>query len=214
MARAEACLLPALVQMSRTSAVVLAVALVLSIGDAVAGQSTTHLRFAGASGSALHQPMLAADAQPDKIFWGDFEPPPANDTCETATPLVPGPAVQGTTHDATSNYNSGLETCLGFEQPGQDVVYSIAMVVGTNYSVFLSPEASFDASVSLVGPGAASVCNVVPVNCLTGSDSGVNGGPESFQVQASQSGTYYIIVDSFLPGESGSGSFSIQVTSP
>jgi hypothetical protein len=158
--------------------------------------------------------MLTADVQPDKIFLGDFEPPPPNDTCETATPLTLGPGVQGTTHDATPNYNSGLETCTTFEQPGQDVVYSIAMVAGTTYSVSLMPEASFDASVSLLGPGTASVCNVKPVNCLAGSDSGLYGGTESFQFQASQSGTYYIIVDSFFPGESGSGSFSIHVTSP
>jgi len=157
---------------------------------------------------------LPVFADADRIFVGDFDPPPDNDTCETAKPLTLGAApVPGTTHDATPNYNSGLETCTGFEQPGQDVVYSISMVAGSRYSVNLAPEASFDASISLLGPGTPSVCNVTPVNCLVGSDYGVSGDPENFLFTASQTGTYYIIVDSFLPGETGSGSFSIQVTS-
>jgi hypothetical protein len=156
--------------------------------------------------------VFAADA--DRIFVGDFEPPPDNDTCETAKPLTLGSQVLGTTHDATPNYSSGLETCTGFEQPGQDVVYSISMVAGSSYSVYLAPEASFDASVSLLGPGTASVCNITPVHCLVGSDNGFSGDPESFLFTATQTGTYYIIVDSFLTGETGSGSFSIQVTSP
>ena len=159
---------------------------------------------------------LPAFADPDRIFVGDFDPPPANDICETATPLTPGaPPVLGTTHDATANYDSGLETCAAFPQPGQDVVYSISMVAGSSYSVYLTPEASFDASVSLLGPGTPSaVCNVTPVHCLVGSDYGFSGDPESFLFSAPATGTYYIIVDSFLAGETGSGSFSIQVTSP
>jgi hypothetical protein len=161
---------------------------------------------------AASLPVFAADA--DRIFIGDFDPPPDNDICETAKPLTLGPEVLGTTHDATSNYNSGLETCTAFEQPGQDVVYSISMVAGSSYSVNLVPEASFDASISLLGPGTPGVCNVTPVNCVAGADFGFDGDPESFMFTAAQTGTYYIIVDSFLSGETGSGSFSIQVTSP
>lgn len=159
---------------------------------------------------AASLPVFAAD----RIFVGDFEPPPDNDTCETATPLILGSEVLGTTHDATPNYDSGLETCTGYAQPGQDVVYSISMVAGSSYSVFLSPEASFDPSVSLLGPGTPGVCNVTPANCMGGSDNGFYGDPESFSFQAAQTGTYYIIVDSYSSGETGSGSFSIQVTSP
>lgn len=149
----------------------------------------------------------------DFIFFGDFDPP-ANDTCETATPLTLGSQLQGTTHGATANYDSGLETCAGFAQPGQDVVYSISMVAGTSYSVYLAPQGSFDPSVSLLGPGTPStVCNVTPVHCVAGSDNGFNGDPESLQFTASTTGKYYIVVDSYASGETSSGNFSIVVTS-
>jgi len=148
----------------------------------------------------------------DKIFRGDFEPPPPNDTCENATALVIGTSGwAGTTLDATPNYDSGLESCTGVPQAGPDVAYSLFVASGTQITVTLIPDASFDASISLLGPGTASVCNAVPVTCLAGSDVGFNGGAESFSYTPATSGVYYIIVDSYYNYGSD---FTISVTSP
>jgi len=157
-------------------------------------------------------PVGSTDAQTaDKIFRGDFEPPPPNDTCATATALAIGTSVQGTTLDATSNYDSGLETCTGYPQAGPDVAYSLFVASGTQITVSLTPDASFDASISLVGPGTPDVCNAVPVTCLAGSDVGFNGGAESLSYTPATSGVYYIIVDSYYNYGSD---FMISVTSP
>jgi len=157
-------------------------------------------------------PVGSTDAQTaDKIFRGDFEPPPPNDTCETAPVLVIGSEVSGTTLDATPDYDSGLETCTGYPQGGPDVVYSLLLTAGQQITVSLTPDPSLDASIALLGPGAPSVCNAVPVTCLAGADNGVNGDPENFGYSAAATGTYYIIVDSYYNYGSD---FTISVTSP
>jgi len=155
----------------------------------------------------------STDAQTaDKIFRGDFEGPPHNDTCENATALVIGTSGwAGTTLDATPNYDSGLETCTGFPQAGPDVVYSLVVSAGQQITVSLTPDPSLDASIALLGPGTPSVCNAVPVTCLAGSDVGFNGGAESFSYTPATTGVYYIIVDSYYNYGSD---FTISVTTP
>lgn len=167
-------------------------------------------------GDAPRGQQPALEALADKVFLGDFEPPPGNDICESAAVLSLSMMAQGTTHDATPNYDSGLETCTSYTQAGPDVAYSIVMVSGQSYTVTMTPEASFDASISLLGPGTASVCNAMPVTCLIGADSGNFGGTETFQFTPSQTGTYFIIVDSYYTGggADASGSFSIEVSTP
>ena len=157
-------------------------------------------------------PPASTDAQTaDKIFRGDFEPPPPNDMCEGATGLITGTSTPGTTLDAISNYDSGLETCTNFTQAGPDVAYSVFVASGQHITVSLTPDPSLDASIALLGPGTASVCNAVPVTCLAGSDNGSFGQPETFGYTAATSGTYYIIVDSYYYYGSD---FTILVTSP
>ena len=185
---------------------------IVAAGTATLASSATPPRFA-LQAASFAETLAATQVQPpDEIFLGDFEPPPPNDTCENATTLsVNGGTTFGTTHDATSNYNSGLETCTGFTQAGPDVAYAISLNSSQTITVTLSaPDAGFDPSISLLGPGPASVCNAVPVTCLAGADANYAGGGESFMYTTSQAGTYYIIVDSY----DGSGGFTIGVTSP
>lgn len=171
--------------------------------------------FAGAVHTAGLSQSLPTAALPDELFLGDFEPPPANDTCETASLLlVSTVSTIGTTHDATPNYDSGTQCIASFAQPGPDVAYSVLLINGQSYTVTVEPEASYDASIYLVGPGSPSVCNATPLTCLAGADMGAEGQIDSFQFTPSQSGTYYVIVDSFYTGYLGSGSFSIKVTTP
>ena len=172
--------------------------------------------------AALASPTPPALAQlataGEDIFKDGFDPPPpppSNDTCETAQVLSLSNPINGTTVGAINNYDSGLETCTGYTQAGGDVAYSIILTAGQSVTVTLSNVyPTLDASISLVGPGTASVCNAVPVTCLQGADSFGFGQGESFSYPVTQTGNYYIIVDSFYTGSGDTGPFTIEVTSP
>jgi hypothetical protein len=144
----------------------------------------------------------------------------ANDTCQTAVALTIGTPVTGTTVGATSNYDSGLEgaTCTTVPQAGGDVAYKVTLAAGTGYTFTLSNvDPTFDASISLVGPGAAAVCDADPIaTCVAGADLGLEGDGETFSytVPTGQGGTYYVIVDSFYPAPVEAGAFTVEVTSP
>jgi hypothetical protein len=168
--------------------------------------------------SVAAPPFAVIALASDVIFRDGFEgppPTPANDTCATATPLTLSAPMSSTTIGANNNYDSGLEVCTGYSQPGADVAFSIVLLASNSYTVTLSnPAVTFDPSISLIGPGSPSVCNTLPITCLAGADSGVAGAGESFQFTPSSAGTYYIIVDSFYSGPFDGGGFTIQVTSP
>jgi hypothetical protein len=142
--------------------------------------------------------------------------PPANDTCATAIPLTIGTAVMGSTAGAGRNYNQGLEgaTCTDFQQPGPDVVYSVALTANQAITVTLSNlAADYDGSIALVGPGAATICDANPITtCVAGKDAGFDGTNETFMYTATTAGTYFIIVDSYSPAVGGT--FTLNVTSP
>ena len=150
---------------------------------------------------------------------------PANDTCATATPIIIDTPVTGTTIGASDNYDSGLEGtgCTGFGQPGPDVAYSVILTAAQPITVTLSGlDAGYDGSISLVGPGASTVCSANPITtCVKGADAGLDGANETFMYTATTAGTYYIIVDSdfIVDGNTmnppeGAGAFTLTVTSP
>jgi hypothetical protein len=141
--------------------------------------------------------------------------PAPNNTCQLAQALTIGTPQNGNTAGATSNYDLGLEiaTCTGYTQKGADVAYSVALAAGTAYTIKLTNVApQFDPSISLVGPGAPTVCDVSPVACLAGADAGLKGDGETFAFTPTTAGTYYVIVDS--NETAGTGAFTITVTSP
>jgi hypothetical protein len=174
--------------------------------------------------AAIVSPTLPAFGQlappPEDIFKDGFDlpgPPPPNDTCQTAHLLTLSAPFNGTTTDATNDYDSGLETagCTGYTQAGGDVAYSITLFSGQSITVTLSSVyATLDPSISLVGPGTGSVCTATPVTCLKGADVNGFGTGESFSYPVIQTGTYYIIVDSYYTGRGDNGTFTIEVTSP
>jgi hypothetical protein len=158
----------------------------------------------------------------DACFGGMCVVPPANDTCALATPplVVNAAATNGTTVGANDDYNMGLDsaTCINMEpQPGYDVAYSVALTEGLSYTITLTnldTTMSFDPSLALVGPGAATVCSANITTCVAGVDVGLGGGNETltYTVPTGGTGTYYIIVDSFALGDAGA--FTIAVTQP
>jgi hypothetical protein len=139
---------------------------------------------------------------------------PANDLCAAATTLTLGTAVTGTTVGAYGDYSNGLEgqTCTGFHQAGGDVTYMVHLTAGTAYTVTLSGlDATFDASVSLLGPGAATVCDPDPITtCVAGADAGTEGADETFTYTPATTGDYYVLVDSFYPTESGAFTLKVE----
>ena len=145
--------------------------------------------------------------------------PPSNDTCQTATALTVGTPTTGTTVGAANNYSTGLDaaTCTNVTQDGADVAYSVTLTAGTSYTFTLSNvDATFDPSLSLVGPGLPALCDVSPIGCLVGADVNTEGMGETFQYTPTATGTYYVIVDSFYGAAEGaeSGAFTVEVTTP
>lgn len=139
--------------------------------------------------------------------------PVTNDKCATATPITVGTPVTGTTVNASNNYDAGLEgtTCTGFPQGGADVAYSVVLTANQAITVTLSGlDATYDGSIALLGPGAATICDANPIaTCVKGADAANAGANETFTYTATTAGTYYIIVDSFATR--GAGAFTLTV---
>ena len=110
----------------------------------------------------------------------------------------------------------GLEGsgCTNATQPGADVVYKVTLTASTAYTINLTGLSStFDGSLSLVGPGAATLCDASPITtCVKGADAGGQGVNETLTFTPTTGGEYFIIVDS--KEAAGKGTFSIAVTSP
>jgi hypothetical protein len=139
---------------------------------------------------------------------------PANDTCQTATALTIGTPMMGTSAGASANYDTGSAGCTGYAEAGVDVAYSVALAAGTSYTFTLSNvDAGFDPAISIVGPGAASVCDAMSLSCLAGADAGFSGDGETFSYTPTAAGTYYVLVDTYSTSSTG-GAFTIEVTTP
>lgn len=95
-----------------------------------------------------------------------------------------------------------------YGQDGEDQAYKIVLSSPDTITVTVTPnDAGFDLSTYMFAE--ADCPNYIPV-VLAGIDSGFAGDAESFSYSAA-AGTYYIIVDSYLPGEVGP--FTIEVES-
>jgi hypothetical protein len=142
--------------------------------------------------------------------------PPTNDTCATAAAITIGTPVTGDTSGAKRNYDAGLDAvaCTGVGQPGPDVVYSVDLAAAQQITVTLSGlAATYDGGVSLVGPGAAALCDANPIaTCVAGADDKFAGQTETFMYTATGAGTYFIIVDGY--GIEDGGTYTLGVTSP
>lgn len=144
-------------------------------------------------------------------------PAPANDTCATATSLtVDAAATSGRTVAGTANYDPGLEGagCTNATQAGADVVYKVTLAASTAYTINLTNLSStFDGSLSLIGPGDATLCDASPIaTCVAGADAGAQGAAETLTFTPTTGGEYFVIVDS--KESAGTGTFEIAVTSP
>jgi hypothetical protein len=151
--------------------------------------------------------VCASDACKDKA---------TNDTCQTAATLTVGTPMDGSNFGATSNYNMGLETmtCTGFAQAGPDVAYKVHLTAHTAYTISLTNVGpNLDPSLSVVGPGAATLCDAATIACKAGADVGGHGEGETLTYTPTTTGNYYVIVDTYFTTDPGD-TFTIEVTSP
>ncbi|MBW1809057.1 MAG: hypothetical protein JRJ87_12755 [Deltaproteobacteria bacterium] len=127
--------------------------------------------------------------------------PPANDTCQTASPIVldqGSASIEGSNWGATNTVGQDV-LCTDPQYPpiGPDVFYSIDLAEGEMINVELDTPAGtwFDNAVYLVDN-----CDCPACGCMAGADTVIEpADPEQFSytVPTGAGGTYYIIVDSW-----------------
>jgi len=124
--------------------------------------------------------------------------PPAGDLCSAPVPLdVQG----GPVSDSSSNYlgSNSLDPgtlCTPFSQPGNEIVYQVALLAGQTLSATATPSAGFDLSLYLL-----SSCD--PASCVLGADASFTSQPESLIYTAAVDETIYIVVDAWSPQAQG-----------
>jgi len=131
---------------------------------------------------------------------------PPNDTCAGAIVIPCGNvSLSGNTFDATNNYDFPDTTlsCTGYSAGGRDVVYQLTAQAGD--SLWLRYQSSADASIYLVTD-----CSNVTGTCVVGSDLNHQNQLEDLRYHFTQSGTYYLVVDSYGPDTYGNWTLTGQ----
>jgi len=120
--------------------------------------------------------------------------PPANDRCDTATPLYCGAfGYAGNTVAATNDYSfaSVPGSCVGSFAQGRDVAFSMDVNAGDSLAVSYTSSANgvMYVMADCPPPGTA-------VNCVVGANAQPAGGMETINFRFTYSGTYYLVLDS------------------
>ena len=119
--------------------------------------------------------------------------PPKNDICERSQPIPCGNfSLSGSTALANDNYtfNTDAESCTGYRAGGRDVVYHVYATAGD--SIWIDYHSAADGSIYIV-----SNCSDATGTCVAGEDSSGVNETETLRYKFTQTGTYYIILDSF-----------------
>lgn len=127
-------------------------------------------------------------------------PPPPNDTCDGAIPIMCGPISEAgsttgscITNDYTTDFLGG---CTGYSARGKDLVYVVHAAAGWTLDVTYTTTA--DGSFYLVTD-----CADIEGSCVAGADNTLSGDPETFIYNFTAAGAYYLILDSFGTDTSG-----------
>jgi hypothetical protein len=128
------------------------------------------------------------------------------DNCADAPTI--GAAVYSDSGDTTGYVDDWGPIVSGFGQDGEDQAYEIIITTAGTIDVTVTPDdQGFDLSSYIIGDAD---CAIYDATVLAGADDGFSGDPETYSYAAA-AGTYYIIVDSYIPGEVGP--FTIDVGS-
>jgi hypothetical protein len=138
----------------------------------------------------------------------DAPPGSAPDTCVQAQDITAAAMVAGgtTMTGDTTNYADDVRpasTCTGFLPDGPDAIYSVTVNAGVTITAVATPTTSWDISLELVQP-----CAATPT-CLAGSD--VISGAETVTYTTTAQGTYFIVVDGYNPGVAGPFSLNVRL---
>ncbi len=168
-------------------------------------------------GCGAVDPDCAIDAAPvtgcnlDEIcVRGSCGVPVANDTCADAIALAPGgEVVTGDTTTARDDLEILACTNGFYFNDGNDVVYRIDLTAGATLDATLTTP-TFDGTLMIVGPGAASLCDTT-TTCGAYAEMSQQS-VESLTFTAIEAGSYYVVVDAWF-GDFGlsSGPFSLTV---
>jgi hypothetical protein len=134
------------------------------------------------------------------------------DTCATATVIASLPYNDmGNTSTATDSPLFLGATCTGGgagSREGPDRIYSITVAAGNSLTIQVTPSATYDVDVYLLGTcGNGSTC-------VSERDAGIEGQAETLGPITLPPGTYSLYIDSVYPIDdpSGSGTYSLSVT--
>ncbi|MCA9759281.1 MAG: hypothetical protein KDA27_26045 [Candidatus Eisenbacteria bacterium] len=139
-------------------------------------------------------------------------PAPINDTCEFAIPLGRGSVglTTGSTAGAGADYDPGAGGCLGTHAWGPDVVYRLDLLAGDVADVRYTAW-NADGALYLITD-----CSRPGDTCVAGSDVTLYAEQERIVYEATEDGTYYLILDGgyqFLAGPYNLR-FDIQTQTP
>jgi hypothetical protein len=155
----------------------------------------------------------AEAANADHIFRDGFDPPVPGDSCRAPVALSSGSPQTGTTigfmndFDVTEPSACGSALSGGYTAP--DVVYSLTVPAGATLTVTVTPAASWDVGLILLGNCAAGAAS-----CLEASDQGNAGAAETvvYAVNGSSAETVFVVVDGWTESEAGSFTLTAQLT--
>ncbi|RDV39157.1 hypothetical protein DV096_00870 [Bradymonadaceae bacterium TMQ3] len=132
--------------------------------------------------------------------------PPVGNVCPDAVPLTSGVAYVGDFANYTNHFDPGYEGCTGFDAPGPDAAFSIALAAGETVTATVSNVANATNDMALY---LISDCGDERASCQAGSDL-PGEGAESVTFTATEAGTYYLVTDSWTEGVTGQ--FEITAT--
>ncbi|MBL8911056.1 MAG: hypothetical protein JNM17_10225, partial [Archangium sp.] len=97
----------------------------------------------------------------------------------------------------------------GYSSPGADRVYVIDVPAGNRLNATLTPAATVDLGLYFIN--GASNCAMTPT-CVGGRDEGIEGDPETAEFRNTTGATIslLIVVDSFVSGTAGEGTFTLD----
>lgn len=138
--------------------------------------------------------MSMVDGGADAMTGIDAAPGSA-ETCDTAHAITAGTETGQMSTGMANNY--GGTTCLGYDSPGPDHVYSISVPAGQVLTVTVTPDVAtdFDSVVMLVDSLAS--CTADPT-CVAGADRTASGAETTtYTNETAAAVTLYIIVDGY-----------------
>ncbi|PZR06265.1 MAG: hypothetical protein DI536_30480 [Archangium gephyra] len=132
-------------------------------------------------------------------------------------------AMNGTLTGTTTGYGDDVQTnsaaaanCGGFSNLGVDRVYQVTLNSGEQLSATVTPTgASWDPGLYVVDSPAAN-CRLMGTTCLTGSDVGGGGEPDSISYlnNSGASKTVFLVIDNYAATSSGAYSLLVNVGPP